>query len=95
MENRGAVGFKTGSRQVLNHKSNMLYHPFDNKFTILLKHLVFWAALFSMFALFVFLVFDDTKILQKEVILKIDIKDKVNICLPEDEKIFQKSFFDF
>ena len=73
----------------------MFYHPFDSKLTIFLKHSVFWAALIAMFALFVFLVSDDTKLPQREIILKIDIEDKVNICLPEDEKIFQRSFFDF
>lgn len=73
----------------------MFYHPNDNKFTIMLKHMIFWLVFFTMATSLVFVISDDVKVPQKEVVLKIDVKDKVNICLPEDEKIFEKSFFDF
>ncbi len=73
----------------------MFYHPHDTKFTKITKHLTFWIGLFAMLALFIFLLLDDTNIPQKEQVVKIDINNNVNICLPEDEKIFQKSFFDF
>jgi hypothetical protein len=48
-----------------------------------------------MFVIFIFIFIDDVKIPQREITMKVDIKDKVNICLPEDEKIFKKSFFSF
>ena len=72
----------------------MFYHPQDNKLTITIKHLAFWTCLISMFVLFIFLINDDAKIPQKEVVVEIDIKNKVNICLPEDS-FPKKSFFDF
>lgn len=72
----------------------MFYHPQDNKLTIAIKHFAFWIALVSMFVMFIFLVSDDTAIPQKEVFLEVDVKNKVNICLPEED--FPKnSFFDF
>lgn len=73
----------------------MFYHPNDSKVTIIIKHAAFWGSLLTMFVLFVFLFRDDVKIPQKEITLKIDVRNKVNICSPEDEKLFQKSFFDF
>jgi hypothetical protein len=48
-----------------------------------------------MFALFIILVNDDLKIAQREIILKVDVKNKINICLAEDDEIFQESFFGF
>lgn len=39
--------------------------------------------------------YDDLKTSQKQIILDVEIKNKVNICLPEDEEFFEKSFFDF
>ena len=73
----------------------MFYHPSDNKSTIITKHILFWTGLISMFVIFIFLFTDEIKIPQKEVTLEVDIKNKVNICRPEDEKIFKKSFFHF
>lgn len=72
----------------------MFYHPNDNKITMITKHLIFWIGLLSMFVLFVFIVQDDAKIPQRLITLKINMEDRVNICLPEDEKIFKKSFFE-
>ncbi len=72
----------------------MFYHPQDSKITIAIKHFAFWTALISMFVMFIFLLSDDAKILQKEVTLEIDVKNKVNICLPEDN-FPKKTFFDF
>lgn len=73
----------------------MFYHPNDNGFTAIVKHLVFWASLITMFGMFILLFRDDAKIPQKDVIVKLDVKNKVNICQPEDEKIFKKTFFNF
>ncbi len=38
-----------------------------------------------MFALFVFLIKQEVKPNKKPITVQIDIKNKVNICLPEDE----------
>lgn len=73
----------------------MFYHPNDNNVTMFAKHAIFWVGLLSMFALVVFLFRDEAKIPQREVVIKIDVKNKVNVCLPTDEKIFKKSFFNF
>lgn len=45
--------------------------------------------------LFVLMFLDDIKIPQKTVLVEIDVKNKINICLPENDEIFEKSFFDF
>jgi len=73
----------------------MFYYPNDSNFTKIIKHSVFWTSLCVMFMMFVFLVNDDIKIPQKEITLKIDVKNKVNICQAEDEKMFKTSFFGF
>lgn len=72
----------------------MFYHPQDNKITVAIKHLVFLVSLISMLLLLVFLINDETKIPQKEITLRIDMKNKVNICQPEED-FPKKSFFDF
>lgn len=51
-----------------------------------LKNTILWLSLLTMFGVFISLFFTDFKPLQKEITLKIDIKNKVNICLPEDKK---------
>jgi hypothetical protein len=73
----------------------MFYSPDDSKATRISKHVIFWIGLGSMFALFVFLFSSDLSIPQREVNVEIDIKNRVNICLPEDEKFAKKSFFSF
>jgi len=73
----------------------MFYHHHDDNFTKITKHLTLWISLLTTLVLFIFLFRDDIKIPQKEIILKIDVKNKVNICLPENDEIFEKSFFDF
>jgi hypothetical protein len=73
----------------------MLYHPNDNKLTLIIKHLTALAALFSMIALFIYVILDDVKIPQRDTTILIDVKDKVNICVPESDEFAEKSFFDF
>lgn len=73
----------------------MFYHPNDNKFTLIIKHLTALLALVSMIALFVYVVLDEVKIPQKETTIIIDVKNKVNICLPEEGAFEEKSFFGF
>ena len=67
----------------------MFYHPNDSKFTMITKHVIFWTGLLTMFGLFIFLIQDDARVPQREIVMRINMKDKVNICLPEDEKIFK------
>ncbi len=73
----------------------MFYHSHDDNIARLIKHSMCWVSLAALFLLVVFLIRDDAKIPQKEIILKIDVKNKVNICLPEDDEFSEKSFFDF
>jgi len=71
----------------------MFYHPSDNKSTIIIKHIIFWIGLCAMLVLFIALVFDDSILPQKEITMKIDVRNKVNICLPEEENRSEISFF--
>lgn len=67
----------------------------DSKFAAAIRLISFWIGLVAMFALFIILVNDDLKISQREIILKVDVANKINICLAEDDEIFQESFFGF
>lgn len=73
----------------------MIYHPRENKVTKIIKLVAFWMSLFAMFWLFILMFHDDIKIPQKSVTVKLDMKNRVNICLPEDDEVFSESFFDF
>jgi hypothetical protein len=59
------------------------------------RYLAFWGGLFVMFALFIVLINDGLKIPQREVAIKIDVTNKVNICVSEDEDFAKRSFFEF
>ena len=63
----------------------MIYHPLENKVTKFIKIIAFWSSILAMFWLFVLIFHDDVKIPQREVVVKVDIKNRVNICLPEEE----------
>lgn len=73
----------------------MFYHPKDNKITIITKHFVFWLSLSMMAVLFLFSFHDEIKIPRREISQEIDIKNKVNICAPENPKEFKDSFLNF
>lgn len=63
----------------------MIYHPLENKVTKFIKIIAFWSSILAMFWLFVLIFHDDVKIPQREVVVKVDIKNRVNICLLEEE----------
>jgi len=68
----------------------------DNKAMTITKYVIYWSALPIMLLLAVFLFRSDIQIPQKEIIVAIDVKDKLNICTPEDDdNTLNKSFFDF
>jgi hypothetical protein len=73
----------------------MFYHPNDNKLTLIIKHLTALAAVISIVALFFYVVFDDVKILQRDTVILLDVKNKVNVCLPESDEFEEKSLFGF
>lgn len=73
----------------------MIYHPKEHKVTKFIKLLAFWASIFVMSWLIILMFHDDIKIPQKEITLKVNMKNRVNICLPENEDTFQESFFGF
>jgi len=64
----------------------MIYHPQESKVTKIIKVLAFWSSILGMLWLCVLVFHDDVQIPQKEVTLNVDVKNKVNICLPEDEE---------
>jgi hypothetical protein len=69
---------------------------FRANYFIILKYFCLSIALFAIVLTVTFFAIRDTKIPRKEIALKIDIANKVNICLPEDNELFdEKSFFDF
>lgn len=73
----------------------MLSYPKENKVTRFIKLSAFWLSLLTMLWLFVLVFHDEIKIPKREIALKIDITNKVNICLPEDDEIFKETFFGF
>lgn len=73
----------------------MFYHPGDNKASVITKHTVFWASLALMTFLFIVLFKEEVKIPQKQITVKIDIANKINICHPDLNKDSEKSYFDF
>lgn len=79
----------------LRSKFIMFYHPNDNLFTVIIKHLVGFAALIALFALLVYAIFDDAQIPQRDITLLINIDDQVNICRPDEDGFAEKSFFNF
>lgn len=71
----------------------MIYHPKENKVTKILKLVAFWASLLVM-TWFVILIFhDDVKIPQHDVVMKLNVKNKINICQPEKEEEGKTSLF--
>lgn len=73
----------------------MLYNPSNGKAIGLVGHIIFWSSLAVMFLTFIFLFSADTKIPQKEVTLLVDIRNKINICLPEESEELEESLFNF
>jgi hypothetical protein len=65
----------------------MIYHPREHKITKITKFLAFWASMFIMAWLMVSIFHDDIKIPQREITLKIDLKNRVNICAPENNDL--------
>ncbi len=73
----------------------MIYHPNESRFSKIIKLIAFWISILGMSWLFILIFHDNIKIPQQQISLKIDIKNNVNICSPENEKAFDESFFDF
>lgn len=72
----------------------MPFYSRDNSVIAIMQYVVLWVSLFTMFALFILLFRADFKVPQKTVTMKIDVKNKINICLPEDpETLEDKSIF--
>ena len=65
----------------------MPFYSSDNRVVAVMQYVVLWVSLFVMFALFILLFRADLKIPQQTITQKIDIKNKINICLPEDPEI--------
>jgi hypothetical protein len=72
----------------------MLYHPQENIISKIVKIIAFGTSLFVMIWLSLLVLVDDIKIPQKEISLKIDLKNKINICLPEETQT-KEHFFNF
>lgn len=74
----------------------MLYNIHDTNFSKIVKQLVFWLSLSAMIGLFVFLLKNEIKLPQRQITLEIDLKNKVNVCLPDDPKdLKQKKLYEF
>lgn len=64
----------------------MLYNFENTLFSRILRVIIFWLAIFCMFYLFAIIVRDESKPKQNQKIIEIDIKNKVNVCLPEEDE---------
>lgn len=74
----------------------MLHNSYDSKFKKITKQLIFWLSLGAMLALFIFLLKNEIKPKQHHINLEIDIKNKVNICTPENPKdLFKRKLYEF
>lgn len=65
--------------------TKMIYHPQESKVTKFIKIAAFWISMLAMLWLVILIFHDDVQIPQREVTVKVDIKNRVNICLPEEE----------
>ncbi len=63
----------------------MIYHPQESKVTKFIKIVAFWTSILGMLWLVILIFHDDVKVPQKEVVVNIDVKNHVNICLPESK----------
>jgi len=63
----------------------MIYHPREHKFIKMFKILAFWVSILLMLWFCILVFHDDVKIPQKEVNLKIDLTNKVNICRAKED----------
>jgi len=67
-------------------KVPMFYHRRESKLSIFIKYSLFWSGLIFMIVItFLMVGKNDIKIPQRDVMLKVDIKDKINICLPDEQ----------
>lgn len=74
----------------------MIYHPEEHKIAKIVKFFAFWCSLFAMAWIFLAIFNADLNIPQREISLKLDVTNKVNICLPAEEAAFEEeSFFSF
>ncbi|MES2677578.1 MAG: hypothetical protein V4612_04620 [Pseudomonadota bacterium] len=65
------------------------YHKKESKFVMLTRHLsgrfLFWSAFLFFSVMFLAMIRkNDIKIPQRDVTVKVNIKDKINICLPDE-----------
>lgn len=61
------------------------YHRHESKMSIFIKCSLFWIGLILIVVTFISLSHkSDLKIPQREYTIKIDIKNRVNICLPDE-----------
>lgn len=67
----------------------MPFHSNDKRVIAVMQHAILWVSIFVMFALFILLFRADFKVPQKTVTMQIDVKNKVNICLPDDPKLLK------
>jgi len=67
----------------------MIYNLNDTKISKFIKLSIFWISLIAMFLIFTKIIKYDIKPPQKQTSIAIDIKNKVNICLPKKEDEFE------
>ncbi len=74
----------------------MLYNIHDNTFSRTFKQLVFWLSLLAMLGLVAFLFKDEIKLPQHRITLVVDLKNKINICTPDNPKeLREKKLYEF
>lgn len=70
----------------------MLYHPKEHIVAKIVKLIAFWASIFVMFSIILSLLVGDLEIKQRLVEIDLELKNNINICLPESEEEY---FMDF
>jgi len=72
----------------------MIYHPKEKKVTKIIKLVAFWASLLLMMWFVILIFHDDVKIPQRDTVMKLNMKNKMNICQSEKEEVSKKSLFE-
>jgi hypothetical protein len=64
----------------------MFHHKHESKLSIFIKHSLFWVGLIVIVLTFISLSKrSDIKIPQREITVKINLDNKINICLPDEQ----------
>ncbi len=63
----------------------MFHNPYDSTVIKIIKHFLFWVSLSCMIYFGLYLLTTDFTLPKRKITVELDIKNKINVCLPEAE----------